>query len=138
MTEKLSSKEIEIEAKKKQVEENIDKKYELQTEISTQTANIDNIEKRQKQIKQEIDANILNLDRTRMKREDIAKGFYQIENNRNKVLKSIENIDSQKQEIDKKIKEFDLQIINNTNDMRMKQSRYNFLVETEKDIRFQF
>ncbi len=133
LTEKLSSKEIEIEAKKKQVEENIDKKYELQTEISTQTANIDNIEKRQKQIKQEIDANILNLDRTRMKREDIAKGFYQIENNRNKVLKSIENIDSQKQEIDDKIKEFDLQIINNTNDMRMKQSRYNFLVETEKE-----
>ena len=133
LTEKLSSKEIEIEAKKKQVEENIDKKYELQTEISTQTANIDNIEKRQKQIKHEIDANILNLDRTRMKREDIAKGFYQIENNRNKVLKSIENIDSQKQEIDKKIKEFDLQIINNTNDMRMKQSRYNFLVETEKE-----
>ena len=133
LTEKLSSKEIEIETKKKQVEENIDKKYELQTEISTQTANIDNIEKRQKQIKQEIDTNILNLDRTRMKREDIAKGFYQIENNRNKVLKSIENIDSQKQEIDKKIKEFDLQIINNTNDMRMKQSRYNFLVETEKE-----
>ena len=133
LTEKLSSKEIEIEAKKKQVEENIDKKYELQTEISTQTANIDNIEKRQKQIKQEIDANILNLDRTRMKREDVAKGFYQIENNRNKVLKSIENIDSQKQEIDDKIKEFDLQIINNTNDMRMKQSRYNFLVETEKE-----
>ena len=133
LTEKLSSKEIEIEAKKKQVEENIDKKYELQTEISTQTANIDNIEKRQKQIKQEIDANILNLDRTRMKREDIAKGFYQIENNRNKVLKSIENIDSQKQKIDEKIKEFDLQIINNTNDMRMKQSRYNFLVETEKE-----
>ena len=133
LTEKLSSKEIEIEAKKKQVEENIDKKYELQTEISTQTANIDNIEKRQKQIKQEIYANILNLDRTRIKREDIAKGFYQIENNRNKVLKSIENIDSQKQEIDKKIKEFDLQIINNTNDMRMKQSRYNFLVETEKE-----
>ena len=133
LTEKLSSKEIEIEAKKKQVEENIDKKYELQAEISTQTANIDNIEKRQKQIKQEIDTNILDLDRTRMKREDIAKGFYQIENNRNKVLKSIENIDSQKQEIDNKIKEFDLQIINNTNDMRMKQSRYNFLVETEKE-----
>ena len=133
LTEKLSSKEIEIETKKKQVEENIDKKYELQAEISTQTANIDNIEKRQKQIKQEIDTNILDLDRTRMKREDIAKGFYQIENNRNKVLKSIENIDSQKQEIDNKIKEFDLQIINNTNDMRMKQSRYNFLVETEKE-----
>ncbi len=133
LTEKLSSKEIEIETKKKQVEENIDKKYELQTEISTQTANIDNIEKRQKQIKQEIDTNILNLDRTRMKREDIAKVFYQIENNRNKVLKSIENIDSQKQKIDEKIKEFDLQIINNTNDMRMKQSRYNFLVETEKE-----
>ena len=133
LTEKLSSKEIEIEKLKKQVEENTDKKYELQSEISMQTANLENLEKRQKQLEQEISNNISELDRTRMKKEDIAKGFYEIENNRNKVLKSIEEIDNKKQEINNKIKEFDIQIANNTNEMRMKQSRYNFLVETEKE-----
>ena len=133
LTEKLSSKEIEIEKLKKQVEENTDKKYELQSEISMQTANLENLEKRQKQLDQEISNNISELDRTRMKKEDIAKGFYEIENNRNKVLKSIEEIDNKKQEINNKIKEFDIQIANNTNEMRMKQSRYNFLVETEKE-----
>ena len=133
LTQKLSSKEIEIEKLKKQVEENTDKKYELQSEISMQTANFENLEKRQKQLDQEISNNISELDRTRMKKEDIAKGFYEIENNRNKVLKSIEEIDNKKQEINSKIKEFDIQIANNTNEMRMKQSRYNFLVETEKE-----
>ena len=133
ITEKLSSKELEIEKIKKQVEENIDKKYELQSEISTQTANIDNIEKRQKQIKQEISNNVLDLDRTRMKKEDIAKEFYKIESDRNKILKSIEEIDNKKQEITNKLKEFDAQIVNDTNNLRLKQSRYNFLVETEKE-----
>ena len=133
LTEKLSSKELEIEKLKKQVEENTDKKYELQSEISMQKANYENLEKRQAQLKQEISSNVSELDRTRMKKEDIAKGFYEIEANRNKILKSIEEIDNKKQEINSKIKEFDLQIVNNTNEMRMKQSRYNFLVETEKE-----
>lgn len=133
ITEKLSSKEIEIEKLKKQVEENTDKKYELQSQMSTQTANIENTQKRQRQIGQEIDNQVLELDRIRMKREDIAKSFNQIETERNKILKAIDEIDNKKQEINNKIKEYDLQIINNTNEMRMKQSRYNFLIETEKE-----
>ena len=133
ITEKLSGKELEIEKLKKQVEENTDKKYELQSQISTQTANIENAQKRQRQIGQEIDNQVLELDRIRMKREDIAKSFNQIETERNKILKAIDEIDNKKQEINNKIKEYDLQIINNTNEMRMKQSRYNFLIETEKE-----
>ena len=133
ITEKLSSKEIEIEKLKKQVEENTDKKYELQSQMSTQTANIENAQKRQRQIGQEIDNQVLELDRIIIKREDIAKSFNQIETERNKILKAIDEIDNKKQEINNKIKEYDLQIINNTNEMRMKQSRYNFLIETEKE-----
>ena len=68
-----------------------------------------------------------------MKKEDIAKGFYEIEANRNKILKSMEEIENKKQEMNNKIKQFDLEIANATNEMRMKQSRYNFLVETEKE-----
>lgn len=133
ITEKLTSKELEIEQLKKQVEENTDKRYELQSEISMQTANYENLTQRQSQLKQEISNTISDLDRTRMKKEDIAKGFYEIGANRNKILKSMEEIENKKQEIDTKIKQFDLEIANNTNDMRMKQSRYNFLVETEKE-----
>lgn len=133
ITEKLSTKELEIEKIKKRVEANIDAKYEIQSEISMQKANLDNIEKRQSQIKQEISNNILELDRTKMKKEDIAKGFYEIEANRNKVLQSIEKINSKKEEIDRKTKEYDLKIANMTNEMRMKKSRHDFLVETEKE-----
>lgn len=133
ITEKLSSRELEIEELKKQVEENVDKRYELQSEISMQTANYENLTQRQSQLKQEISNTISDLDRTRMKKEDISKGFYEIEANRNKILKSMEEIETKKQEINNKIKQFDIEIANNTNEMRMKQSRYNFLVETEKE-----
>ena len=68
-----------------------------------------------------------------MKREDIVKSFNEIESERNKILKSIEEIDNKREEISDKIKEYDSQIVNNTNEMRMKQSRYNFLIETEKE-----
>ena len=60
-----------------------------------------------------------------MKREDIVKSFNEIESERNKILKSIEEIDNKREEISDKIKEYDSQIVNNTNEMRMKQSRYN-------------
>lgn len=133
LTENLSAKELEIEKIKKQVEENTDKKYELQSEISMQKANYENLEKRQHQLKQEINNNILELDRTRMKKEDISKEFYKIETDRNKILKNIEEINSKKEEINTKIKEYDIQIVNNTNELRMKKSRHDFLVETEKE-----
>ena len=133
LTEKLSSKELEIEKLKKQVEENVDKRYELQSEISTKQANIDNFDKRMQQLKQEVNNQVLELDKIRIKKEDITKGFNEIEGNRNKFLKNIEEIGKQKQEINTKLKEYDTQIANTTNEMRIKQSRYNFLVETERE-----
>ena len=133
LSKKLSAKELEIEERKKEVEENTDKKYELQSEISMQKANIENFEKRQAQIRYEIDNHISELDKIRMKKEDIAKGFYVTDTNRNKTLKDIEEMNTKKEEINNKIKDFDSQIVHFTNDIRMKQSRYNFLVETEKE-----
>ena len=133
LTEKLTTKEIEIEKLKKEVEENTDKKYVILSEISMQTANIENLAKRQNQIKQEIGNNILELDRIKMKKEDITKVFQETESDRNKILKNMNQINQQKEEINKKIKEYDLQITNTTNNMRMKKSRHDFLVETEKE-----
>ena len=133
ITEKLTSKELEIEGYKKQVEENSDQKYELGTEINTQKTNLQNYDKRINQIKQEITSNISELDRTRMEKEELSENFYEIENSRNKTLKNIEEISNEKNEADKKIKTYEDKIRNIEDSIRMKQSRRNFLVETEKE-----
>lgn len=133
LTEKLSSKELEIEKHKQQVEQNTDKKYELQSDINTQDINYENFEKRQSQLKQEIQATISELDATRMNKEEISKGFNEIENKRNKAQKSLEDVSKQREDADKKINEFDKKINDLSSEMRIKDSRLKFLIETEKE-----
>ena len=133
ITKKLSSKELEIEGYKKQVEENTDKKYELQSQSHEQDINVENDEKRQRQIKSEISNYISELDSTRLQKEDISKGFYEIKSKRNNILKSLEEINVKKQSSDQKIKAYNTQINQLENEMRIKESRLRFLVETEKE-----
>ena len=133
ITKKLSSKELEIEGYKKQVEENTDKKYELQSQSHEQDINVENDEKRQRQIKSEISNYISELDLTRLQKEDISKGFYEIDSKRNNILKSLEEINVKKQSSDQKIKAYNTQINQLENEMRIKESRLRFLVETEKE-----
>ena len=133
ITKKLSSKELEIEGYKKQVEENTDKKYELQSQSHEQDINFENDEKRQRQIKSEISNYISELDSTRLQKEDISKGFYEIDSKRNSILKSLEEINVKKQSSDQKIKDYNTQINQLENEMRIKESRLRFLVETEKE-----
>ena len=133
ITEKLSAKELEIEGYKQTVEQNTDKKYELQSEINAQEINFQNYEKRQNQIKQEIQTTISELDNTRMNKEEISKGFYESENKKNKAQKSLEEVAKQKQEANQKIKLFESNINILSSDMRIKESRLKFLIETEKE-----
>ena len=133
ITEKLSAKELEIEGYKQTVEQNTDKKYELQSEINAQEINFQNYEKRQNQIKQEIQTTISELDNTRMNKEEISKGFYESENKKNKAQKSLEEVAKQTQEANQKIKSFESNINILSSDMRIKESRLKFLIETEKE-----
>lgn len=133
ITKKLSSKELEIERYKAQVEANIDKKYELQSDVNSQDINFDNYEKRQKQIKSEITSNISELDSTRLQKEEIAKEFYEIDSKRNKIVKNLEEMNQKREEADKKIKTYENEINSYQNEMRMKESKLRFLIETEKE-----
>ena len=133
LVNKLSAKELEIEEKKKKVEENIDSKYEKQVNISTIEANLENIEKRKKQISSEIDFNISELDSTRLTKQEIAKTFYEIEANRNEAVKSLERISAQKEETEKKEKEYEEKINSLYSEYRIKESRLKFLKETERE-----
>ena len=133
ITKKLSAKEIEIEGYKQKVEENTDKKYELQSDSNTQDINFENYEKRQKQIKNEIASHISELDSTRLQKEDISKEFYDIESKRNKIVKSLEEMNKQREEADNKIKKYDEDINCLLNESRIKESKLRFLMETEKE-----
>ena len=133
LTQKLSSKQLEIEGHKQTVEKNTDKKYELQSEINTQNINYQNYEKRQVQIKQEIQSTISELDSTSLNKEEIVKQFNNIENKKNKVQKSLEDISNQKIEANEKIKSFENNINIISSDMRVKESKLRFLIETEKE-----
>lgn len=133
LTKKLSSKELEIENYKLQVEANIDKKYELQSEINSKEINFDNYEKRQAQIKSEVASHISELDSTRLQKEDIAKEFYEIDSKRNKIVSSLEEINKKREEADKKIKAYEDEINRYQSEIRIKESRLKFLIETEKE-----
>ena len=133
LTKKLSSKELEIEEKKKIVEQNTDNKYEKLNNISTIEANLENIEKRKKQINSEIDFNISELDSTRLTREEISKTFQEIEAKRNGIVKSLDKISSEKEKAEAKIKEYEDNINRLSSEYRIKESRLKFLKETEKE-----
>ena len=133
LTKNLSEKELEIEQEKQKIEQDTDKKYEMASEINSQDINFDNLEKRLKLLKQEMQNTISELDGVRIKEQELSKSFYEIESKRNVALKETEQIRAQKEENDRKLKEFDDRINNIIYEIRMKDSRYKFLVETEKE-----
>ncbi len=133
LTEKLSDEEKEIEEYKNKIDVNIDKKYEQQSEINKQDINIQNSEKRKNQIKNELMIDISELDSSRLEKEDIAKSFYKIENDRNKIVSNIEKTIEEKQLANKKIKSFDDLINSLSMEKRIKDSKLKFLIETEKE-----
>lgn len=133
LTEKLSSKELEIEEQKQKVEKNTDNKYEIGNEISTLEANFENYEKREKTLKTEIAETVSELDGSRSDKQEISKGYFEIEGQKNKVLAEIEKISKERENVTNKIKEYEDEINKISYDIRMKDSRYKFLVETEKE-----
>ena len=84
----MSDKELEIEDKKKIVQENIDNKYEEISQINTEKANFENLTKRENLLKQEIQETISELDSSRTQKDELSRNFYEIERKRNDFEKS--------------------------------------------------
>ncbi len=129
----LSDKEIEIENKKKIVQDNIDNKYEIIASLNTEKANLDNLNKRESALKSEIQETISELDATRANKDELGKNFYSLETSRNSITKNIDSMKEEKDKSSEKLREFDIRINSYQSEYRIKESRYNFLVETEKE-----
>ena len=129
----FSEKELKIEESKRKLEENIDKKYEIEAEKNTQISNIANIEKRDKQIDNEISSNISEKDKISFDKEDVKKLCYEAQRLKDQADKDLQEIINKKKETENKIKTIDSKINNLSQELHFKESRYKFLVETEKE-----
>ncbi len=132
-TAKLSEKEIEIEEKKIKVEGYTDEKYEKQNEINVLEVTNENIEKRIKALKYDIQVAISELDSTNLSSQDISKAFYESEAKKDKITARIEEITRKKDEEQAKLKDYEKDINNMQSEYRLKESRLKFLIETEKE-----
>ena len=129
----LSEKELEIESKKQIVQKNIDDKYEIVGEVNTEKANYENLERREKSLKNEIQETISELDSTRTNKEESSKSFYELEKSKNSINNNLLKIKSEKDVSSQKLKDYDTKINTYQSEYRIKESRYKFLVETEKE-----
>ncbi len=133
LNSKLTEKEKEIEGKKQVVEQNTDKRYELLSDINLEKQNYENLEKREKTVKSEIQDAISELDSTRDTKQQLSQGFSELESKRNKAKENLEAKLGTKQEAMDKVQKFDEEINKLTYELRMKDSRHKFLVETERE-----
>ena len=129
----LSEKELEIEDDKRKLEENVDLKYEIESYINEQKANISNFERRKQQVQNDIGNNISELDNTRFSKEEIEKGFFEIQKEKNTIAKELEEINNKKSKADDQIKLIDTKINNGIQELNFKESKLKFLIETEKE-----
>lgn len=133
LTKTLSDKELEIEAKKQKIETNTDKKYKVLADINTQEANYENLEKRKKTLKIELENIISELDSTRDNKQELSKKFYEIQSKRNIVSNNLQQETTEKESCMNKIKDFEEEINKLNYQMNMKDARHKFLLETEKE-----
>ena len=130
---KLTEEEKKIEDKKKKVEENTDLKYEKSTNINTQEVNYENLEKREKAVKNEISDTISELDQRRLEKGEISKTFHEIESKRNTVSKKLEEINLKREKSISKLNEYQDKINSLSSELRIKDSKLKFLSDMEKE-----
>ena len=133
ITSKLTEEEKKIEDKKKKVEENTDLKYEKTTIINTQEVNFENLEKREKVVKNEIADAISELDEKRLEKGEISKAFYEIEVKRNNISKKLEDVKQTREKSIAKLNEFEEKINSLSSELRIKDSKLKFLSDMEKE-----
>ena len=133
LTKKLSKKQLEIEKKKRKSDEFTEEIYRIKNEITMIETNCENYENRVKQEKKELSKTISELDKKRTEKNEVNKELNEINSTFNKTKNSLEEIKTKKENIDKKTKEYEEKINNLTDEKRLKTTKRNFLIETERE-----
>ena len=133
ITKKLSDKEIKNEENKKENENLVEEKYNLQNDITVCASAVENSNNRIDQIDKELHKVISNIDDKRNIKNEITNEKNEIETQAKSDLTELEKMQEKAKEIQIKNSEFETKIQNLVDEKRMKVSKHNFLLETERE-----
>lgn len=134
LLESFSNEQKKVEELKATVMANLDTKFEKMEVFSDISANVEANGRRKNQIEQELRENIHELDKERMVKEDANILLTEVTSRRNKLSDRIEALAKEKAEYNEKVKLYDELIKNADDELRVAESRYKFLVETENEF----
>ena len=134
LLESFSNEQKKIEDLKAKVMSNLDVKFEKMEVLSDISANIEAENRRKTQIENELRENIHELDKERMNKEDENILLSEVTSKKNKLNKKIEKLSKDKLEYSDKLNEYDEVIKKADDELRVTNSRYKFLVETENEF----
>ncbi len=134
LLESFSNEQKKIEDLKAKVMSNLDVKFEKMEVLSDISANIEAGNRRKTQIENELRENIHELDKERMNKEDENILLSEVTSKKNKLNEKIEKLSKDKLEYSDKLNEYDEVIKKADDELRVTNSRYKFLVETENEF----
>ena len=134
LLDSFSNEQKRIEGLKSRVMENLDTKFEKMQVLSDISANIEASSRRKMQIENEVRENIHELDKERMAKEDANILLTDVTSKRNKLVEKVDKLSKDKLEYTEKLKQYDETIRNADDELRVTESRYKFLIETENEF----
>lgn len=133
LSESFSNEQKQAEEMKAKILSNMDLKFEKMSVLSDISANIEATTRRNNQIDSEVRDNIHELDKERMVKEDASVLLNEVTSKKNKLTEKIEQLSAEREACLKKIAELEDAIKKADDDVRITESRYKFLVETENE-----
>ena len=133
LSESFSNEQKQAEELKAKILSNMDLKFEKMTVLSDISANIEASSRRNNQIDAEVRDNIHELDKERMVKEDASVLLNEVTSKKNKLTEKIEKLSAERETCLNKINELEEAIKKADDDVRVTESRYKFLVETENE-----
>ena len=133
LSESFSNEQKQAEEMKAKILSNMDLKFEKMSVLSDISANIEATTRRNNQIDSEVRDNIHELDKERMVKEDASVLLNEVTSKKNKLTEKIEQLSAEREICLKKIAELEEAIKKADDDVRITESRYKFLVETENE-----
>ena len=134
LSENLTNEQKKIEDIKNKIMSNMDLKFEKMEVLSDLSANVEANSRRVTQIGNEIDDNIHELDKEKMQKEDEQIELSKVTKAKNELQEKVEKYSKIKAESSEKILDYENKIRNKLSEINNKESRYKFLVETEKEF----
>ena len=134
MSENFTNEQKHIEELKEKMMNNINLKFEKMEVVTDLSSNIEADNRRIKQIELELEENIHELDKERMKKEDANVVLNNVTSKKNKLSEMGVELSKNIEEYNEKIKKYEEMIRETDDNLHVSASRHKFLVETENEF----